>query len=174
MYTDTGHCEIFCTNSEGFLKHLSWALRLLYIMNCSAFTMHSKFAALTEKSWLNYRKHRLLILSYNHSLSCKFQISAAFNDTESEHYVWFLKLLSDLMTCKSLKNSLNEFWLRIRTKFLTISEMAQNILLTFCNTCFCKVAFSALIIIIKIKTAINSGKCWRYSKSWSIKCSFKI
>lgn len=45
------------------------------------------------------------------------------------------------------KISLNDFWLIVSTELPTMSEVALNILLLFCATYLCKVAFSALIVL---------------------------
>lgn len=46
---------------------------------------------------------------------------------------------------------LDEFWLGIRTEFLTISEMTLIIFLPFCTTYLSKAALLELMVIIKVK-----------------------
>lgn len=42
---------------------------------------------------------------------------------------------------------LGEFWLKIRIKFITISELILNIILPFHTTDLCKTEFSVVVII---------------------------
>lgn len=57
---------------------------------------------------------------------------------------------------------------------LIISEVAPNILLSFCSMYLCKAPFSSLIGDFKIKILLNSERCWRWSISYSINHSAKI
>lgn len=76
-----------------------------------------------------------------------------------------LKIIVSLAELSFIKKKkLNEFCLEIRTEFLTISEMALNMLLPFCTVCLRKVVMSTLSIIkSKYHPALKDGEDSPYS-----------
>lgn len=118
----------------------------------------TKLSVLRETCWFNYRKQRLPICSYRHLPVCKYQISISLDYTVLECLIFKIALwIADFHIMKT--EFLNEFWLRIRIKFLTVSEMALNKLLPFCTAQLCETLFSALMREIKI--LVNSTEHWR-------------
>lgn len=111
-----------------------------------------------ETCWFNYRKQRLPICSDRHLSVCKYQISISLDCTVLECLSF--KIAVWIANFHIMKTEfLNEFWPRIRIKFLTISEMALNKLLPFCTARLCEAVFSTLMS--KIKILVSSRKHWR-------------
>lgn len=68
------------------------------VMNCSVFTVYAKFSALTQ-TWHDYRKQRLFIFFLSSFLS----LWTSNLSILELYYVWFWKLLFELLTWVSLK-----------------------------------------------------------------------
>lgn len=71
-----------------------------------------------------------------------------------------------------IKQQLNVFWFQMREEFPKFSKVALNIVLLLCKTWLQQVAFSVLIVRIKILT--NSEKHRRHSTYCSCKYSVLI
>ena len=67
------------------------------------------------------------------------------DNTRIEYLI--LKLTVWVADLHLIKQSLNELWLGIRILYPTISEIALNILLPFCNRCLCEMVFPALMFV---------------------------
>lgn len=144
-------------NAKGhYLQHVGLDSRLLYVMDCSVFTVHTMAFSLKDTKWFNHRKKSFqcfpTVIKYQIGLSCNVFCLG----------IWFKTLLSELLTWISFqKKAFSEFQFGIRTEFLTISEMAPNTFLPFCTMYLYKAAFSALMIDFKNQ---NISKLWKMLK----------